>query len=215
MRPLPVAAALVVIAIALTPLGALRAEEPTPAEWLRQLREGDAPQREAALRWLAEHGDSEAAPLVLERLRDSDTAIRALAERTLWAIWSRSGDAQADRLLARGGRLLSAGLLVEALRRFDRAIALRPQFAEAYNRRATTYYQLGEYDRSLQDIRLTLRFNPMHYGALSGAGLCLIQLGRNTEALVVLERALDINPNMANVRVLVQQLLQAARGEGI
>lgn len=214
MRPFLIAAALVA-AIGLLVAGSAPAQEPARAERLRQLREGDSAERDAALRWLAEHGDPDAAPAVVERLRDGDPAIRALAERTLWALWSRSGDPQADRLLESGGRLLGAGMLDQALRLFDRAIALRPQFAEAYNRRATTYYQLGDYGRSLADIRLTLGLNPLHFGALSGAGLCLLQLGRNTEALVVLERALEINPNLTKVRALVQQLRQAARGEGI
>jgi len=205
------AAALLLNLLAAAVLGAVPGAEAR----LRALREGDVPARREALSWLAQFGDASAVEPVVARLRDPDPAVRELAEAALWAIWSRSGDPETDRLLEAGGRLLAAGRLRAALGAFERVVRRRPDFAEGYNKRATVLYHLGDYEGSLADIAETLRRNPHHFGALSGAGLCLVEQERPREALLYFERALEINPNLRSVRVMAEQLRRLTRGSRV
>jgi tetratricopeptide (TPR) repeat protein len=173
---------------------------------LQRLQEGTVGQRRASLKWLADYGRAGAVPAVLEKLKDADRESRVLAEFALWAIWARSGDPEVDRLLKTGTVIMTQGDPREAITVFTEIIQRKPDFAEAYNKRATAWYMLGAYERSLADVRATLQHNPSHFGALSGAGFCLIRLKRFQDAAFFLERALRINPNLDTVRALWKKL---------
>ena len=86
----------------------------------------------------------------------------------IWQIWFIHEDPQASGLMERGIQQMNSNSVRAALDTFDRLIALKPEFAEAWNRRATIYYQIGEYDASLRDIAEVLKLEPFHFGALSG-----------------------------------------------
>lgn len=186
-----------VVAAGLTAPGALAGE--AERELLQRLKKGGVEQRRQALMGLGRQGGGAAVPALVEALRDFDPVSRALAEQSLWSIWMRSGDAQVDALLQNGARLLAEGELGKAVEAFDRVIRLRPGFAEGYNKRATAMYHLGRFQQSLDDIAETLRRNPYHFGALSGAGLCMLGLERPREAMNYFLRALRINPNMKGI----------------
>jgi tetratricopeptide (TPR) repeat protein len=68
---------------------------------------------------------------------------------------------------------------------------------------------MGDYLHSLADVDATLKANPEHFGALSGAGLCLLRLSRPEEALQYFDRALSVNPNMDSIRFMAEQLRKA------
>lgn len=176
------------------------------AALLRQLKQGDVQQRQAALIALADEGDQGAVPGVAAALRDPEPVVRKLAEQALWAIWSRSGDPEVDSMFQVGSTLLAQGLDAQAVVVFTRVIHRAPDFAEGYNKRATAYYEMGAYHRSLQDIAQVLKRNPYHFGALSGAGLCMVALGRLPEALAYFDRALKINPNLDGIRELKREI---------
>lgn len=180
-------------------------------EWLQSLDSSSTSERREALNWLARYGASAVAETIVKRLKDEDRDVRQLAEQALWAIWSRSGSTRVDDLLSTGGRLMSQGSLWQAVQFFDEVISEMPGFAEGYNKRATAWYLLGSYEKSLADIDLTLRRNPYHFGALSGAGYCMIRLKRYREAVVFLQRALEINPNLESVRELIGALTKRLR----
>ncbi len=218
MRPLALAAALLIALLAaghgVSPPPARAA--PADREALEQmLEQGSAEERRKALLGLATLGDPDAVPAVADALRDPDAVVRELAEQTLWAIWMRSGDQGVDTLLQRGTRLMARGRLGRAVAVFDEVIERAPQFAEGYNKRATAYYHLGEYEQSLDDIAETLARNPYHFGALSGAGLCMIGLERYRQAIYYFQRALEINPNLDNIRDLKGRLERKVGGRMI
>lgn len=171
-----------------------------------ELEGGTAAQRAEVLAWLAEHGSQDDTAAVVPRLRDADETVRQVAELTLWAMWLRSGDEQADAWMKEGMALMSAGALEASIRAFSQVILRLPNFAEGYNKRATALYLNGDFEASLRDIAATLRLNPEHFGALSGAGLCLMRLQRLEEAQFYFERALAVNPNMDGVRAMLQAL---------
>src|SRR5205823_6190534 len=87
-----------------------------------------------------------------------------------------------------------------------RGRARRPEFAEGWNKRATVYYLLGEYAKSLADCDEVLKRNPYHFGALSGYGMIYLQLDQPTRALEYFERALAVNPNLSSVQEAADKL---------
>lgn len=188
--------------------GAHDTPSPTETALLRQLKSSDPQQRLAALHGLAKQGDQAAVPAVVVALRDAEPSVRNLAEQVLWAIWSRSGNPEVDATFRIGTNLLQEGLDAQAVEVFTRVIHRAPDFAEAYNKRATAYYEMGAYHRSLRDIAEVLKRNPYHFGALAGAGLCLVELGRLGEAVLYFDRALKINPNLDGIRQLKRTVEQ-------
>jgi tetratricopeptide (TPR) repeat protein len=155
---------------------------------------------------LAEHGVLEDVPALIAALRDRDPLVRAFAENAVWRVWSRSGDAEVDRLFAVGVEQMSQRHAAAAVETFTRIIERRPDFAEGWNKRATVYYLLGEYERSLADCVEVMQRNPHHFGALSGFGMIYLQLNDPARALEHFERALRINPNLPQVEETVETL---------
>jgi tetratricopeptide (TPR) repeat protein len=188
------------------PAGVVAGPGALDAQRWAELERGTAAQRTEVLAWLADHGSPADTPAVVPRLKDADETVRQMAEVTLWTIWLRSGDEQADLWMKEGMALLSAGALEASINAFSLVIRRLPEFAEGYNKRATALYLNGDFEASLRDIATTLRLNPDHFGALSGAGLCLARLHRLEEAQFYFERALAVNPNMDGVRAMLQAL---------
>jgi len=202
------ARALVLVLLLVAPAAPwARAAEPTREEALQALTgAADAEARQRAVRWLAEKGAMEDIPALVQALRDVDSRVRAFAENAMWQVWSRSGDAEADRLFAVGVEQMQARQAEAAVETFTGVIARRPEFAEGWNKRATVYYLLGEYTKSLADCDEVLKRNPYHFGALSGYGMIYLQLDQPTRALEYFERALAVNPNLSSVQEAADKL---------
>lgn len=183
----------------------------TLEESRRLLRSGSVDERREAVVQLGTNGDMSVVPALVEALRDEDPGVRGLAEVALWQVWSRSGDAEVDRLLLEGIALTEARRLPEAVEKFNEVIARAPDFAEGWNRRATAYYLMREFEKSLADCEEVVRRNPHHFGALSGFGLNYIQLGQLEKALHYFERALAVNPNLTGVEQVVKELREILR----
>ena len=173
---------------------------------LQALQSEDAATRAEAIVWLANHGGMADAPLLEARLRDESPFVRGFAEQGLWLLWSRSGDAAIDQVMARGVDAMQAGRYDEALGLFSEVIKLRPGFAEGWNKRATTYYLAGEYEKSIADCDEVLKRNPRHFGALSGLGEIYLRLERPAQALEWYRRALEVNPNLLGVEFRIKQI---------
>ncbi len=101
----------------------------------------------------------------------------------------------------------------EALARFNEVIEKDPEFAEGWNRRATLYFLMGDYEASIADIQSTLALEPRHFGALSGLGLVNIQLERFGAAIEAFEEALKVNPHMPGAKQNIKLLRR--RGQDI
>ena len=168
----------------------------------------DAEARRRGAAWLGEHGAMSDLSRLAGALRDRDPGVRASAESAMWEVWSRSGDAETDRLLVLGIEEMNARAGEAAVETFTEVIARRPEFAEGWNKRATVYYLLGEFEKSLADCDEVMKRNPYHFGALSGYGMIYLQLDRPERALAYFERALAVNPNLESVRASVDALRQ-------
>ena len=136
----------------------------------------------------------------LVALRDDDRAGVARAETALWAMWCRSGRRELDALLAEGVEALGRGDFDAALARFTRLVEAAPEWAEAWNKRATVRYLAGDYAGSVADCEATLARKPHHFGALAGQGLCHLQLEQYSQAAALFRRALAVHPHLDAVR---------------
>jgi tetratricopeptide (TPR) repeat protein len=204
-RALCSALALVVCAV----VGAAMGQDgprPTREAALTDMAKGDVEARRRAAAWLGELGVMGDAPVLLRALSDADEVVRALAERSVWQVWSRSGDPDIDALFQQGVAEMSRGDADDAIQTFTKIIDRRPDFAEGWNKRATVYFLVGEYDKSLHDCHQVLKLNPDHFGVLAGYGQIYLRLDQPERALDYFQRALTINPNLSQVEIAVRQL---------
>ena len=203
-RWLVVLAAISIAAGAVTPA---RAAEPSREAALQALRNsGDVDARRRGALWLGQVGTSEDVPMLADALRDEDRVVRGLAEEAMWEVWSRSGDPDVDRRFAIGVAQMQERDPAGAIETFSRIIERRPQFAEGWNKRATVYYLVGEYQKSLADCDEVMKRNPYHFGALSGYGMIYLRLAQPERALEYFDRALAVNPNLHGVRQAAEEL---------
>jgi tetratricopeptide (TPR) repeat protein len=96
-----------------------------------------------------------------------------------------------------------------AVSTFTAVIQRRPDFAEGWNKRATVYFLMGEYDKSLKDCDEVMKRNPSHFGALAGYGQIYLQLDQPERALEYFRKALRVNPNLRGVAQIIPQLERA------
>jgi tetratricopeptide (TPR) repeat protein len=181
---------------------------------LQALKDPDPGQRERGIVGLARNGRMADAPALVALLRDPDESVRATAEQALWLLWSRSGNAQVDRLFAQGLDEMNGGRFDAGIATFTRVIETAPEFAEGWNKRATAYFLIGEFERSLKDCDEVIKRNPDHFGALAGYGQIYMQLNDYERALDYFKRALAVNPNLDGVEFQVRLLERVLEERG-
>ena len=206
--------AMVLLVTALTTVAPPAFPEPpkSRAEALAALKNADTATRAEGVVWIANRGTMADAPLLHERLRDESALVRNFAEQGLWLLWTRSGDAAIDALMAKATEAMEAGRYEEAIQLLDQIVTKKPDFAEGWNRRATVYYLAGELRKSIADCDQVLKRNPGHFGALSGLGQIYLQLQDEETALKWFRRALEVNPNMLSVEMNVRMLEERLKG---
>ena len=150
----------------------------------------------------------------LRTLRGDDVAAATRAANALWQMWHRSGDDRLDGMLRDGIEAMEWQDLDAADAAFTRLIETAPAFAEGWNKRATAYYLMGDFDHSLKDCAEVIKRNPQHFGALSGYGMIYVRLGRLETALGYFERALEINPNLKGVEDSINLIREKLRQDG-
>ncbi len=155
-------------------------------------------------------------PKLFEKLRTTESLEAALrTEQRIWAIWLEHENPQIEELMAAGTLAMSTGALSEAWATFDRMIALAPDYAEAWNKRATVAYALGDYEASLSDIEETLRREPRHFGALSGKGLVYSAMDQLEQALEAYHRTLEVHPHARGAQINIERLKEAIQARSI
>jgi tetratricopeptide (TPR) repeat protein len=199
---------MLLLVVALTAAAPVAFPEPpkSRAEALAALTNSDAATRAEGVVWIANRGGMADAPLLHQRLRDESGFVRGFAEQGLWLLWTRSGDAETDRQMARATELMQSGQHAAAIKVLTEIVRKNPDFAEGWNRRATVYYLAGDYQKSIADCDQVLKRNPGHFGALSGLGQIHVQLENYEEALKWFRRALEVNPNMVGVEINIKQV---------
>ena len=172
---------------------------------------GDAPSGGKSSQ--TERRDVDALLDALARAPDAETAGRL--EQTVLQAWLASGSDTIDLLMERAMFAMEGKDYALALELLDAIVELKPDFAEGWNKRATLYYLIDDYDRSMRDIQKVLALEPRHFGALSGLGLILQDVGQTRGALAAFQQALAVHPFLGNIEDSVTELLREVEGDAI
>lgn len=136
-------------------------------------------------------------------------------ETKIWKEWSKSGSIAMDMLLERGRREMEKGNLGDAIGAFSTVIDHAPDFAEAWNARATAFFMADRYGLSMEDIEQVLVLNPRHFGAMSGLGMILERLDRPEDALKAYQEVLKVHPHRPDAQQAVERLEAEVEGEAL
>lgn len=158
---------------------------------------------------LADQTDPELPALFTSLENASDAAAARELESSIWEKWLEAPDSDADRLLRKTTTALSENDLREALLASTELVEQYPDYAEGWNKRATIYYLMGNFDDSVADIKTTLSLEPRHFGAISGLGLIFRHRGELEPALAAFEQVLKISPQSYQARRGVEELRQS------
>ena len=177
------------------PLPDAQAEAPPPAE--KPLKPAEA---------RAEQLDILFASLRKPGVR-SDTV-----EQKIWSLWAASDSPTAEVLLQQAVRAVEGRAPAEALSILDRLVGAYPDYAEAWNKRATLYFMMKRDDQALKDIEKVLDLEPRHFGALAGKGVILVRQKKYSAAREAYERALAVNPTLEQVKDALKALDRLEQG---
>lgn len=159
----------------------------------------------------ADQNDPRLDDLFAELQTASDDARLQQIENSIWAIWMQHDNEAVQRLMQLGTERMNRRQYSEALLVFSQLVESFPDFAEAWNKRATLYYLMGDLERSLADIAHTLALEPRHFGALSGQGLIFVERQELQAAKESFEQLLEVHPHSPAARANLERVLADIR----
>ena len=148
------------------------------------------------------------------KVAPDDVTAKAIEER-IWALWASTSSDTTILLMSRARTAMEQHDFDLAIKLLDAVTKIKPKYVEAWNERATIYYMNKDYGRALANIREVLRREPRHFGALSGLGLIMQDIGDDKQALEVYRRALAIYPRLQRIPELVKELQDKVEGRDI
>ena len=144
---------------------------------------------------------------LFKELQKDNSTLSFDTEQKIWKIWStHPKNKQLTVMLNKGSELVKNNQLREAVNVFTKVIELDPYWAEAWNKRATVLYLLGEFQKSQDDIDKVLKLEKRHFGALAGQGLVNIQLKHYEKAIMSYEKAQKIYPSMKSPKIMIKEI---------
>jgi Flp pilus assembly protein TadD len=146
-------------------------------------------------------------------LRDAEGPAVHAIEAKIVQEWSRSGSPSIDLLLDRGRDAMEREDWSRAIEHLSALVDHAPDFAEGWNARATAHFQAGRFGHALRDIEQTLALNPRHFGALSGLGVIMEQLGHEQLALQAWQAVAELSPNRQELDETLARLERKAMGQ--
>jgi tetratricopeptide (TPR) repeat protein len=144
---------------------------------------------------------------------ETDPDAASEMENAILALWLESGSDTVDLLMQWTLKAMEEKQFPRALDFLDRIIVLDPGYVEGWNKRATVYFLLDDYGKSIADIGKVLELEPRHFGALSGLGIMMRSIGDNDRAKVAFREALAIDPHLKNIREELDSLEAETAGE--
>ena len=153
---------------------------------------------------------SELDNLFLKLKQSTNPALAMDYEAKIWNLWLNNGSTKSSNSqMQRGLELLENGKLDRALSLFKNLSKKDPIWAEPINKIATIKFLQGDYIGSINDIKLTLKLEPRHFGAISGLVQINIILKQYKQALKNLDYVLKIHPfiGIKKLKPYIQNLL--------
>ena len=157
---------------------------------------------------------------LFKKLKKSKTVEAKEIENKIWKIWVThpSEDRRGYRLtelLAQGSLLINQRKLNKAYGLFSQIILEDPKWAEAWNKRATVLYMMGNYEQSQNDINEVLKIEKRHFGALSGQGLVQIELKNYDKAIESYKEVQKLYPSMEAPKVMIPRIKKLIKKQSI
>tara|TARA_B100000614_G_scaffold259709_1_gene284952 strand:- start:726 stop:1280 length:555 start_codon:yes stop_codon:yes gene_type:complete len=153
---------------------------------------------------------------LFNQLKIDNSTLTSKIEQKIWKIWSTHPKKNnLTLMLSKGSNLVNNDQLIEAVNVFTEVINLDPSWAEAWNKRATVFYLLGEFEKSQNDINKVLELEERHFGALAGQGLVNIKLKNYEKAILSYEKAQKIYPSMKSPKIMIKEIEKLIKKQSI
>ena len=153
---------------------------------------------------------------LFNELKIKDKNISFEVEQQIWKIWStHPNNNRLTSMLAAGSNFMNNNEYSKAVEIFTKVIDLDPTWAEAWNKRATVLYIIGEFEKSQNDIDQVLKLEKRHFGALAGQGLVNIELENYEKALESYKEAMRIYPTMNSPKIMIKQIKELIQRQSI
>ena len=137
-------------------------------------------------------------------------------EQKIWKIWSPHPNSKdLTMMLTIGSDYVNNHKLEKAIETFSNVIDLDPSWAEAWNKRATVYYMVGEFEKSQADINKVLELESRHFGALAGQGLVNIELENYEKAIKSYQQAQEIYPSMQSPKIMIEKIKKLIKKQSV
>ncbi|MCE9524858.1 MAG: tetratricopeptide repeat protein [Planctomycetales bacterium] len=174
---------------------------------------GECISRRAAVLAISFLGDYRQNAALGAALQDRDRGVRMLADNGIRELWRRQGSIAEQKQLGLLSRLNSSGLYADCLTAAGEFIEASPWIAEGWNQRAIAHFAQEHFEDAANDCHQTLELNAYHFGAAVGMGHCYLELDEPFAALECFRRALNLNPDLEEVRVQVDYIQRQLEGK--
>lgn len=134
----------------------------------------------------------------LKRTANQEQA--ATIARQIQGLWAQSGSETVDFLLQSAETAIEDEDYALALDLLDNVVALKPDFAEGWMRRASLHIQMNDLTLAVIELNQALKYEPRHYNAMAQLGLVMEMTGRRNQALKAYYQALESYPQMLRVQ---------------
>jgi tetratricopeptide (TPR) repeat protein len=136
-------------------------------------------------------------------------------EGRIWATWAAQGGDTATLLMTRVRTATEGKDFDLAIKLLTAIIDIKPDYIEAWNRRATLYFHQRDYTSAMSDLRNVLTREPRHFGAWAGLGMILNDVGDEPRALAAFRRAVELYPHMDRIPDLIKRLTETVDGRDL
>ena len=153
---------------------------------------------------------------LFNELKANKSKVAFIIEQEIWALWStHPTDEKLTARLEEGSQFVRDQNYIKAKDIFTEVINLDQSWAEAWNKRATVLYIIGEFEKSQNDIDQVLKLEKRHFGALAGQGLVNIELENYEKALESYKEAMRIYPSMNSPKIMIKQIKELIQRQSI
>ena len=149
-------------------------------------------------------------------LKVDNFSLANVVEQKIWKVWSTHPNSKdLTMMLTLGSDFVNNKELEKAIEIFTDVIDLDPSWAEAWNKRATVYYMIGEFEKSQADINKVLELESRHFGALAGQGLVNIELENYEKAIKSYQQAQEIYPSMQSPNIMIEKIKKLIKKQSV
>ena len=141
-----------------------------------------------------------------ELLQEKDISKQNIIISSIWGEWMQSDNTDVQIIMDNMPKYFQSKNYKKAISALTFVIELEPSFSEAYNKRATFYFMMGDYEKSMRDIEITLTLEPRHFGALDGMSRILIYFEKYQQALKVYDEMKLLMPNDSSIDNKIESL---------